>query len=104
MVVCAGYNVYLSQIEHILSGCDIVENSCAVGINDKVLGSKIGVFVILRSPMDQQQARKIIMDFCRLHMAEFSLPHRITFVDEFPKTKMGKVDFLQLEHQMATYS
>ena len=104
MIVCAGYNVYLSQIEHTLSGCNIVEHSCAVGINDKVLGSKVGVFIILCSPMDHREAHNRIMDFCKHHMAEFALPHRIVFVDEFPRTKMGKVDFVQLENRLNTHS
>ena len=103
MIVCSGYNVYLSQIEHTLAKCDIVEKSCAVGIGDKVLGSKVGLFVILRSQMDHQEARNIIMNFCKLHMAEFSLPHRIEFIEEFPKTRMGKVDFIQLEQRMQTH-
>ena len=100
MIVCAGYNVYLSQIEHALAECPIVDRVCAVGIGDKVLGSKVGVFVILRAPMDKQQAQKTIMDFCKQHMADYALPHRIVFVDEFPHTKMGKVDFVKLENRI----
>lgn len=100
MIVCAGYNVYLSQIEHTLSECSIVDQVCAVGIDDKVLGSKVGVFVILSAAMDAQQARETITNFCKQHMADYALPHRIVFVDEFPHTKMGKVDFVKLEKIM----
>lgn len=97
MIVCAGYNIYLSSIEDSLMECNIVTNVCAVGIRDRILGSKVGVYVILNSPMDHQAAQAQIMDFCRQNMAEYALPHRILFVDEFPLTKMGKTDFLALE-------
>jgi non-ribosomal peptide synthetase component E (peptide arylation enzyme) len=40
------------------------------------------------------------MDFCKQHMADYALPHRIVFVDEFPHTKMGKVDFVKLENRI----
>jgi len=100
MIVCAGYNVYLSQIEHTLAECSIISNSCAIGIADKVLGNKVGVYVILRAPMDHQEANRIITDFCKQHMADYAMPHRIAFVNEFPYTKMGKVDFLKLENMM----
>jgi len=100
MIVCAGYNVYLSQVENTLAQCSIVSSSCAVGIADKVLGNKVGVYVILRAPMDHQEANRIITDFCKQHMADYAMPHRIVFLDEFPYTKMGKVDFLKLENMM----
>lgn len=100
IIVCAGYNIYLSQIEKILSECSIVNSSCAVGVNDRILGSKIGVFIILNNSMDHQEATRIIIDFCKDHMADYSLPYRISFVDEFPYTKMGKVDFVKLEKIM----
>lgn len=100
MIVCAGYNVYLSQIEHALASCEIVEAACAVGIRDRVMGNQVGVFVILGTPMEPRQAAATIMEYCRRNMAEYALPRRIDFVDEFPRTKLGKVDFRALEKRM----
>lgn len=97
MIVCAGYNIYLSSIEDTLMECNIVNNVCAVGIRDRILGSKVGIYVILNAPMDHMEAQSKIMNFCRQNMAEYALPYRILFVDEFPLTKMGKTDYLALE-------
>lgn len=100
MVVCSGYNIYLSQIERVVNDCSIVSQSCAVKIDDKVLGSKVGVFVILNTSMDEGEAKKLIMNFCREHMADYALPHRLIFVNDFPHTNMGKVDYLKLENSI----
>lgn len=97
MIVCAGYNIYLSGIEDTLLTCSLVKNVCAVGIRDRILGSKVGIYVILNQPMDHQAARQQIMAFCRENMADYALPHRIVFVDDFPLTRMGKTDYLALE-------
>lgn len=97
MIVCAGYNIYLSSIEDALRECSIVKNVCAVGIRDRILGGKVGIYVILNTPMDQQEAHKQITDYCKQNIADYALPHRIIFVDEFPLTKMGKTDYLTLE-------
>lgn len=100
MVVCSGYNVYLSQIERVVNNCSIVSESCAVSIEDRVVGSKIGLFIILNTSIEQVEAQELIMKFCRENMANYSLPHRIFFVEEFPRTKMGKVDYLKMENSI----
>lgn len=100
MIVSAGFNIYLSQVEKVIAQCNIVNNCCAVGLRDKVLGNVVGVYVILNSPIEHQQAQHLIMDFCKQHMADYALPRRIAFVEHFPTTKMGKVDFIALEEMM----
>ena len=100
MIVSAGYNIYLSQAEATVTECSIVKQCCAVGIEDAVLGSKLALYVILNCEKDESEAAAVIMNFCREHFAEYSLPHKIIFVDEFPKTKMGKIDFRSLEDRI----
>ncbi len=100
MIISAGYNIYLSQVENVVAECSIVKQCCAVGIDDTVLGSKLGLYVILNSKKDEHDADNIIMNYCREHLAEYSLPHKIVLVDDFPKTKMGKVAFKTLEDKM----
>ena len=102
MIVCAGYNIYLSNIEDSLMQCSLVKNVCAVGIRDRILGSKVGVYIILHHPIEYQIAQQQIMEFCKQNMADYALPHRILFVEEFPLTKMGKTDYVTLEKSINT--
>ncbi|MBO5395445.1 MAG: acyl--CoA ligase [Clostridia bacterium] len=100
VIVHSGFNIYLSQIEDCLSDCEIVEQCCAVGIDDKVVGSRVGLYVILKNKTDKNSAQRIILDHCRQNIAEYAFPSQIVFVDEFPKTKMGKIDFKNLEDRI----
>ncbi len=100
MIVCTGFNVYLSQIEDCVAKCDIVEQCCAVGIFDKVVGSKVGLYVILKNKDEQSTARNIIQNYCEQNIAEYARPQKIVFVEDFPLTKMGKTDFKKLEAEL----
>lgn len=100
MIISAGYNIYLSYIEDIVSGCSFVKQVCAVGIDDIAAGQNIGLYVILNDGTDENKARKEIMEHCKKNLAEFSQPQKIIFTDEFPKTKMGKVNFKSLEDKI----
>lgn len=100
MIITSGYNIYLSQVEDTVSECSIVKQCCAVGIDDTLTGQQIGLYVILNSPSDNNKSRDIIMKHCKENLAEYSQPRKIIFIDEFPKTKMGKVDFKTLEDRI----
>ena len=100
MVISAGYNIYLSHVEDVVSGCDIVKQVCAVGIDDIASGQDVGLYVILNGEIDEDKAKETIMAHCKKHLAEYSLPRKIIFIDEFPKTKMGKVNFKALEDKI----
>lgn len=100
MIISAGYNIYLSHVEEVVSKCSFVNQVCAVGIDDIAAGQNIGLYVILNDGTVEDEARKEITEHCKKNLAEFSQPRKIIFTDEFPKTKMGKVNFKSLEDQI----
>jgi len=100
MIISAGYNIYLSQVETVVSQCSVVKQCCAVGINDKVAGQYVGLWVVLSGNMSEDAAKAAIIECCNEHLAAFSQPRKIVFTEELPKTKMGKVDFKLLEDRM----
>ena len=100
MIISAGYNIYLSHVEDVVASCGIVNQVCAVGIDNVFSGQDVGLYIILNSEVDEDQARVRIMEHCKKHLAEYSMPRKIIFTDEFPKTKMGKVSFKALEDKI----
>ena len=100
MIISAGYNIYLSHIEDIVSACSFVKQVCAVGIDDIAAGQNIGLYIILNDGTDESKALKEITEHCQKNLAEFSQPQKIIFTDDFPKTKMGKVNFKSLEDKI----
>ncbi len=100
MIISSGYNIYLSQVEEVVSGCPVVKQCCAVGIDDTVQGQNVGLYISLSEQQNESEAEKILTEFCKEKLAGYSQPKKIIFVDEFPKTKMGKIDFKNLEDRI----
>jgi acyl-CoA synthetase (AMP-forming)/AMP-acid ligase II len=46
-----------------------------------------------------EETKKILLDYCRQHIAKYAMPYDITFKDEMPKTLVGKVAYRVLEEE-----
>ena len=101
MVISAGYNIYVTQVEKAITSCLAVAQCCVVGVEDKVLGHRIRAHVVLNDPAaDKAVVREKILEECRNQLPEYSLPHEIRFCDSLPQTNLGKVDFKALEQEV----
>ncbi|MDB4351902.1 AMP-binding protein [Porticoccaceae bacterium] len=88
MVIVSGFNVYPNEIEDVAYGHrDIVE--CAVvGVADERTGEAVKLFVVSTNPdlTDQQ-----VKDFCREQLTAYKVPKHVAFMDELPKSPVGKI-------------
>ena len=100
MIISAGYNIYPTQIEEVINGCNGVAASCVVGVEDRSIGQRI-VAVVQPANMDGDldSLRNRIMEACKKNVAEYSMPKEIIF-REIPRTKVGKIDFKKLTAEM----
>ena len=100
MIITSGYNVYPSQIENVLDGHPAVQMSCVIGVPDPYKMQKVKAFIVLKpgyAPDDTMKNH--ILDYCRKHIAKYSLPYDIEFRPELPKTLVGKVAYRILEEE-----
>ena len=40
------------------------------------------------------------MTCCKENLSAYSLPHELIFKEELPVTKMGKTDYISLQHEV----
>ena len=100
MIISAGYNIYVTQVEKAILNCSAVEQCCVVGVTDKVRGQKIRAHVVLRSASaDKETVKKKILEKCEENLPEYSIPHDIRFCESLPVTNLGKIDFKALENE-----
>lgn len=97
MIITSGYNVYPIEVERVINECNSVLQSCVIGIKNKLLGQIVAACVILNEGYDERESRKEIITACKKHLMAFEVPTKIIFVDKFPLTKVGKVDFMELQ-------
>ncbi len=101
MIITSGYNIYPSQIEEVINGCNGVAVSCVVGIEDRSVGQRV-VAVVQPTNMDADldALRNRILEECKKNVAEYAMPREVYFREEIPRTAMGKVNFKALTAEM----
>ena len=87
-------NIYPREVEDIVIKHQAVEECAMVGIPaDK--GSELPILFIKKKE-DAALNEKEIREHLKEHVAQFKLPKRIVFVEEFPKTATGKIKKTEL--------
>jgi len=86
MIVTGGYNVYPREVEDALSAHPMVRECAVVGLPDDRWGEAVIAFVAVREPVDEAE----LIAFARARLADYKAPKGVRFVDEIPKSPVGK--------------
>lgn len=89
LIIRGGENIYPKEIENILYQHPAIIEAGVIGVPDPVYGEVVKAFVVLRSPTAATEEN--ILSFCRQHLPTFKVPKSIRFMDELPKSAVGKV-------------
>lgn len=89
MIKRAGENVAANEVESVIAQHPNVFEVAVVGIPDDMCDEAIKAFVILNN--GQQTTEEEILSLCRERLAKFKVPNFIEFVEQFPRTSVGKI-------------
>ena len=98
-----GIAVFPLEIERYSEELDFVLSACAIAVSDKKHGEIINLFVILRDKNSDKELCKInLINHLKLKLIKYAVPkkEKVFFVDDFPKTNVGKIDFKKLEESI----
>jgi long-chain acyl-CoA synthetase len=90
MINVGGFKVYPREVEDLLFEHPDIKEAGVVGIPDEFSGEVVKAFVVLKDPSKKLSEQEVI-DFCLKRIAKFKAPKRVEFVQELPKTLIGKV-------------
>jgi acyl-CoA synthetase (AMP-forming)/AMP-acid ligase II len=94
MIISGGENIYPTEVESALYRHPAV-NECAVfGIPDEYWGELPAAHVVLEK--GKSLAEQDLIDFSMEYLARHKRPRMIKFVDELPKTVVGKIQKSQI--------
>ncbi|HVX33115.1 MAG TPA: class I adenylate-forming enzyme family protein [Solirubrobacterales bacterium] len=98
MIKPGGENVSAAEVERVISELPAVARVAVVGGPDPRLGEVPVAFVELSSgaALDEEE----LIEFCRREMADFKVPRRVLFVDDWPMTESGKVQKNELKARL----
>ncbi|HEX8418626.1 MAG TPA: AMP-binding protein [Sphingomonas sp.] len=89
MIVSGGYNVYPREVEDVLTAHPAVREAVVVGLPHDKWGEVVTAFVAVRD--GQTIAPDALIDFARAQLAAYKAPKDVRFIDEVPKSAVGKL-------------
>lgn len=95
----SGYLVYPSFIEETYRNMDEIYDCCVIGVGPEG-STSLKLYVVKRrryAKMDEAELIEKIKNFGCEHLSKWSVPREVVFIDELPRTKIGKVDFKVLK-------
>ena len=97
MMIVGGFNVYPQEVEAVLNEHPRVRESAVVGVDNPISGQAIKAYVVLH-PQEgggDLTSREMVA-FCRERLAHYKVPRHVEFVEDFPRSPIGKI----LKHQL----
>jgi long-chain acyl-CoA synthetase len=97
IVTSSGLKISPSEVESVLVSHPSVAEAACVGINNGCGGQIPTAFIVLKE--GRYATAEELSDLCSQNLADFKLPKRIEFVDNIPRTSLGKVDREKLKER-----
>ena len=88
MILVNGFNVYPNEIEEQLAAAPGVLEVGVIGVPDDQTGERVQAYV--KTSIPAPSADELIAH-CRKNLTAYKIPKEIIFVDELPKSPIGKI-------------
>jgi long-chain acyl-CoA synthetase len=96
MILVSGFNVYPNEVEEQIAAVPGVLEVGVVGVPDDKSGESVRAYVVATAPAPSTET---ILAQCREHLSAYKVPRSVVFVDELPKSPIGKILRRQLRDQ-----
>lgn len=97
VIIISGYNVYPGDIEKLLTEVEEIRECCNVQGYDKDGKVIVRMYTCLNNPdIDKAAFEKKICDLIADRINGFSVPREFVYIDELPRTRVDKVDFMRM--------
>jgi long-chain acyl-CoA synthetase len=88
MILVSGFNVYPNEIENVIVEHEGVLECGVIGVADEKQGEAVKAFVVKK---DESLTEAELINHCKKNLTAYKTPDKIVFIQELPKTNVGKV-------------
>jgi long-chain acyl-CoA synthetase len=88
MILVSGFNVFPNEIEEEVAAMPGVLESACVGVPSEASGEAVKLFAV---KSDDSITEEDVRNFCRERLAGYKVPKQVVFIDELPKSAVGKI-------------
>ena len=89
MIIAGGYNIYPVELDGVLMGHPKIMEACAIGIPHEYRGETVKAFIVTRK--GETLTADEVSNHCKKNLAAYKVPKIIEFIDELPKSAVGKI-------------
>jgi long-chain acyl-CoA synthetase len=89
MIIAGGYNIYPLELDDVLMGHPKILEACTIGVPDEYRGETVKAFIVTREEETLNQEE--VTQYCKENLAAYKVPKMFEFIDELPKSAVGKV-------------
>ena len=88
MILVSGFNVYPNEIENVIASHPKVSQVGVLGVPDPHSSEVPKAFIVKKeSSLSQEE----IISFCKKHLVAYKIPKYVQFMDQLPRSNIGKV-------------
>lgn len=102
MIIRGGENISPHEIEECIRSMPQVRDVKVVGVPQKVLQEEIAACIV--PVKGTTLTRKMILEHCRVYLAEYKVPRYVDFFEEFPLNSSEKIKLGELKERMRIYA
>ena len=88
MIISSGYNVFPNEIEDYLSTHPDIHEAGIIGVPDKNRGEYIKAYIVTKN---NNLVANDVISFCKNGLTEYKVPKEVIFIEDLPKTNVGKI-------------
>lgn len=88
MILVSGFNVYPNEVENVIGSHEGVQEVGVIGVSDPKTTEKVVAYVV---PKEGNLKAEDIITFARSQLTNYKVPREVHFVDELPKSNVGKI-------------
>jgi long-chain acyl-CoA synthetase len=89
MIIAGGYNIYPVELDDVLMGHPKILEACTIGVPDEYRGETVKAFIVVKTGKNLTEEE--VNRYCREKLAAYKVPKIIEFIDELPKSAVGKI-------------
>ncbi len=89
LIIAGGYNIYPVELDGVLFDHPEILEACTIGVHDDYRGETVKAFVVVKK--GKTLTEEEVITYCKENLAPYKVPKLIEFIDELPKSAVGKV-------------
>ena len=89
MIIAGGYNIYPVELDGVLMGHPKILEACTIGLPHEYRGETVKAFIVVKEGQDL--AEDEVVAYCKENLAAYKVPKIFEFIDELPKSAVGKI-------------